>query len=79
METFPALLPICAGNSPVPGEFPNTMASDAEPSCFPFICVGINVWVNNRKAGDLRRYRAHYDDTVMTFMPHEGDNFFDKE
>ena len=22
METFPALLVICAGNSPVPGEFP---------------------------------------------------------
>ena len=22
METFPALLAICAGNSPVPGEFP---------------------------------------------------------
>ena len=25
------------------------------------ICAGINVWVNNREAGDLRRYRAHYD------------------
>ena len=32
---------------------------------FPFICVWINGWVNNRKAGDLRRYRAHYDVTVM--------------
>ena len=32
---------------------------------FSFICVCINGWVNNRKAGDLRRYRAHYDVTVM--------------
>ena len=32
---------------------------------FPLICVGINGWVNNRKAGDLRRYRAHYDVIVM--------------
>ena len=25
----------------------------------------INSWVNNREAGDLRRYRAHYDVIVM--------------
>ena len=24
-----------------------------------------NGWVNNREAGDLRRYRAHYDVIVM--------------
>ena len=29
------------------------------------ICVWINGWVNNREAGDLRHYRAHYDVTVM--------------
>ena len=29
------------------------------------ICVGINGWVNNREACDLRRHRAHYDGTVM--------------
>ena len=28
---------------------------------FSLICVWINDWVNNREAGDLRRYRAHYD------------------
>ena len=28
---------------------------------FSFICVWINGWVNNREAGDLRCYRAHYD------------------
>ena len=34
-------------------------------SMFSLICVWINVWVNNREAGDLRRYRAHCDVTVM--------------
>ena len=28
---------------------------------FTLICVWINDWVNNREAGDLRRYRAHCD------------------
>ena len=32
---------------------------------FSLICVCINGWVNNREAGDLRHYRAHYDVTVM--------------
>ena len=32
---------------------------------FPFICIWINDWVNNREAGDLRRYRAHYDVIVI--------------
>ena len=32
---------------------------------FSLICFWINGWVNNREAGDLRRYRAHYDVTVM--------------
>ena len=32
---------------------------------FSLICVWINGWINNREAGDLRRYRAHYDVTVM--------------
>ena len=30
------------------------------------IYVWINDWVNNREAGDLRRYRAHYDVIVMS-------------
>ena len=32
---------------------------------FSFICTRINGWVNNGEAGDLRRYRAHFDVTVM--------------
>ena len=34
---------------------------------FSLICVWINGWVNNREAGDLRRNRAHYNVTVMTY------------
>ena len=32
---------------------------------FSLICPWINGWVNNREAGDLRLYRAHYDVIVM--------------
>ena len=32
---------------------------------FSLICVWITGWVNNREVGDLRRYRAHYDGSVM--------------
>ena len=32
---------------------------------FSVICVWINGWVNNREAGDLRRYCAHYEVIVM--------------
>ena len=59
METFSALLAICAGNSPVHGERPVTRSFDAF-----FDLRRINGWVNNREAGDLRRYIAHYDVTV---------------
>ena len=36
---------------------------------FSVICVWINGWVNNREAGDFRRYRTHYDVIVMEFSP----------
>ena len=34
-------------------------------SMFSLIFAWINAWVNNGEAGDLRRYRAHYDVSVM--------------
>ena len=34
---------------------------------FSLICVWINGWENNREAGDLRRYRTHYDVIVMIY------------
>ena len=40
-------------------QIPRTKTSDVF-----FICTWINGWVTNRKAGDLRRHRAHYDVTV---------------
>ena len=65
METFSALLAICAGNSPVPV---NSLQKGQWrwALMFSFICVWINDWVNNREAGDLRRHRGHYDVNVMT-------------
>ena len=66
METFSALLAICAGNSPVPGEFPAQRPVTRSFDVF-FDLRLINGWVNNRKAGDLRRYRAHYDVMVMKY------------
>ena len=64
METFSSLLAICAGNSPVPGEF-HTQRPVTRGFVVSLICR-INGWVNNSEAGDLRRHRAHYDVTVMT-------------
>ena len=69
METFSALLAICAGNSPAPVNFPHK-GQWRGALMFALICVWINAWVNNRKAGDLRRYCAHYDVIVMTTFGH---------
>ena len=67
METFSALLAICAGNSPVPVNSPHK-GQWRGALMFSLICVWINGWVNNREAGDLRRYRTHYDVTVMNIL-----------
>ena len=60
IETFSALLALCAGNSPV------TMNSHHKGQwrgalMFRLICAWINGWINNREAGNFRRNRAHYD------------------
>ena len=64
MKTFSALLALCAGNSPVPGEFPTQSPVTRSFDVF-LICVWTNGWVNNGEAGDLRCYRAHYEITLM--------------
>ena len=64
-EIFSALLAICAGNSPVIGEFPVQRPVARSFDVF-LICSGINSRVNNRDTGDLRRHRAHYDVTIMS-------------
>ena len=64
MEPFSALLAICAGNSPVTGEFPTQRP--VTRSCDVFFDLRLNNgWVNKCEAGDLRHYRAHYDVIVM--------------
>ena len=51
METFSALLAICAGNSQVPGEFP-AQRPVTRSLVFSLNCVWINGWVNKLEAGD---------------------------
>ena len=62
---FPRYWPFVRGihrspvNSPQKGQWRGALM-------FTLICTRINGWVNNREAGDLRRYRAHYDVIVMS-------------
>ena len=64
METFSALLAICAGihrspvNSPHKGQWRGALMVSLS-------CAWISGWVNNREAGDLGRNCAHYDVIVM--------------
>ena len=62
METFSALLALCAGYSPVTGEFPqqSPVAHDFDV----FFDLRLNKRLN-REAGDLRRNRAPHDVIVM--------------
>ena len=64
MESFSALLALCAGNSPVTGEFPSQRPVTRNFDVL-FDSRLNNSWVNNRDAGDFRRHRARYDVTVM--------------
>ena len=64
METFSALLAICAGNSLVTGGCPHK-GQCRGALVFSLICTWINRWVNSGDAGDLRRHHAHYDVTIM--------------
>ena len=64
METFSASLALCEGNSPVPVNSPHK-GQWRGALMFSLICVWINGWVNNREAGNLRRYRSRYDVIVM--------------
>ena len=71
METFSALLALCAGNSPVPVNSPHK-GQWRGALMFTLICARINNWVNNREAGDLRRHRGHYDFNVMISYKHRS-------
>ena len=56
METYYALLAICAGNSPVNSPHKGQWRG---ASMFSLICACINGWLNNHEAGDLRRHREY--------------------
>ena len=60
METFSALLALCAG----PGEFPHK-GQWRGTLMFSFICAWVKDWVNNCEPGDLRCHHGHYDVNVM--------------
>ena len=64
VETFSASLALCAGNSPVTGEFLAQRPVTRNFDVF-FDLRRINCLVSNREVGDLRRHRAHYDVSIM--------------
>ena len=64
METYSALLALCAGNSSVTGDSPHK-GQWRRALMFSLICGWKNGWVNNRNAGNLRRHRDHCDVIVM--------------
>ena len=64
METFSALLTLCAGTSFVTDEFPHE-GQWRGALMFQLICAWTKDWVNNEDACYLRRHRAHYDVAVM--------------
>ena len=59
---------ICAGNSPVPGDFPSQRPVTRSFDAFFDVRLNKRLGKNNRNAGDLRRHRAHYDVIVMCLL-----------
>ena len=66
VEAFSALLVLCEGNPPVTGGFPSQRPVRRSFGGF-FIRTWTNDWANNRDAVDLRRHRADYDVTLITW------------
>ena len=70
-KRLPRYWPFVRGmNSPHKGQWRGSLM-------FTLICARINGWVNNREAGDLRRYRAHYDVFVMYRQASAADKMAD--
>ena len=61
---FPCYWPFMRGNHRSPVNSPHK-GQWRGALMFSLICSWINHWVNSDEAGDLRRYRNHYDVTVM--------------
>ena len=75
METFSALLALCAGNSPVPVNSPHK-GQWRGALMFSLIYAWINDWVNNRETGDLRRQGGHCDVIVMIQVSRSFSHWF---
>ena len=71
IESFSALLDLCAGNSTVTGEF-LSLRSVTRSFHVCLIWALTNGWADNRDGGDLRRYRAYYDSIMMIFNLHKN-------
>ena len=65
-ETFSALLALCAGKSPIPGEIPAQRPGTRNFDVI-FDLAWINGWVKICEAGDLGRHHAHYGVIVMLY------------
>ena len=64
---FPRNWPFVRGIHPSPVNSPHK-GQWRGALMFSLICVWTNDWVNNHEAGDLRRYRTHYDVIVMIYL-----------
>ena len=61
METFSMLLALCAGNSPVPGEYPSQ-----RPVTRSLMFSLIWPWTNGWDTSDLLGHRTNYDVTAIS-------------
>ena len=68
METFSALLALCAGNSPVAGEFPAQRPVTRDFDVF--FDLRLIKWLSKHSRGWWFEtlYRAHYDVIVMAVV-----------
>ena len=69
METFSALLAVCAGISPVTGKLPGQRLVTRSFGVFFDLRLNKRLNINSDEAGDLRRPRAYYDVIVMIWYP----------
>ena len=65
MEPFPALMALCAGNSPFNGEFPSQRPVTQSFDVFFDLCL------NKRLSKQSRRNHAHFDVIVMLLQKYE--------
>ena len=68
MEKISALLAICAGNSPVTGEFPTRRPVTRNFDVSFDLHLNKKMSKQKREAGDLRRHRAHFDAILIMLV-----------